>query len=102
MKEERATRMDKANLNEVAWSIVDRGYSKRKPSRKRKLTPRQREFEAFKRREESMRRKRLDGSQGAAGPCIRIDPKTGEAIGIVKKPRRRGAQTARVDGEALL
>jgi hypothetical protein len=88
VKKEREERMDKSKLNDEAWSIVDHGNSKRRPSRKRKLTPRQREFEAFKRREESMRRKRLDGSQGAAGPCKRIDPVTGEIIGIVTKPRR--------------
>jgi hypothetical protein len=85
VKEEREERMDKRKLNDEAWSIVDRGRSKRMPSRKRKLTPRQREFDAFKRREESMRRKRLDGSQGAAGPCIRINPKTGAILGIVRK-----------------
>jgi hypothetical protein len=77
--------MDRVSLNDAAWTIVDRAQVKTRPNRKRKLTARQQEYESFKRSEESMRLKRLNGSQGAAGPCMRIDPLTGETIGVVKR-----------------
>jgi hypothetical protein len=81
-------RVDRGMMNEKAWSIVDRADGKRRKKQKRKLTERQRTREALERRVSKEKRRRLVGSEGAAGPCVRIDPKTGEAVGIVKKSRR--------------
>ena len=78
--------MDRGKINEAAWSIIDRANSKRQRARKKKrLSERQRTADALTRRNEKERQNQLVGSRGAAGPCIRIDPKTGEAIGIVKR-----------------
>jgi len=84
--------MDREKLNKAAWSIVDKAHDKDSKTRERKLTEKQREFETFKRREAAMRQRRLDGSQGPAGPCRRIDPVTGEIIGLVTKTRRPPGQ----------
>ena len=84
--------MDREKLNKAAWSIVDEAHDKDSKTRERKLTEKQREFETFKRREAAMRQRRLDGSQGPAGPCRRIDPVTGEIIGLVTKTRRPPGQ----------
>lgn len=77
--------MDREAINEAAWSIVDRANSKGRRGHKKKLTKRDREFKNWNRRMAAAKEKQLVGSRGAAGPCIRIDPKTGEAIGIVKR-----------------
>jgi hypothetical protein len=56
------------------------------PFTKRRIAKRQRCH--FKERAEQNRawRDRRDGSQGAAGPCKRIDPVTGETVEVL--PRR--------------
>lgn len=77
--------MDRGKINEAAWSIVDRANGMRQRVRKKRLSERQRTADALTRRNEKERQNQLVGSRGAAGPCIRIDPKTGEAIGIVKR-----------------
>jgi hypothetical protein len=81
--------VNRDEINEAAWSILDRANGKGRRVRKKKLTERQREFENFRRREAAAKERKLVGSRGAAGPCIRIDPKTGEVIGVVKKSSRR-------------
>ncbi len=80
--------MDRGKINEAAWSIIDRANGKRQRVRKKRLSEHQRTADALTRRNEKERQNQLVGSRGAAGPCRRIDPVTGDIIGIVKKSRR--------------
>lgn len=72
-------------MNETAWAIVDRANGKRRRVKKKRLTERQRTADALARRNAKERRNQIVGSCGAAGPCKRIDPKTGEVIGVVNR-----------------